>query len=178
MTTSSVPPAIALPTVTERLGLRALTESDAQGVFEILGHKPTTQNVSWGQPTLATATQWLGRRIANQASVGFSMWGVEQQDVAGLVGLCGFFPADDPSVAELGYVVHADHWGRGWGTEAAGAAVSVMVASGRRVVATIRPDNHASLRVAEKIGLIHAGHRDAARGQLLVFQSRPRMPRG
>lgn len=110
--------------------------------------------------------------MADQAAVGLSMWAVEERDAARLVGLCGFFVADDPSEVELGYVVHADYWGRGWATEAAGAAVSAMADTGMGVVATIRPDNHASLRVAAKIRLVHVENRDDARGPLLVFRNR------
>jgi len=135
-----------------------------------LGHEPTTREVSFGQPTLEAATKWLHRRMVNQQSAGFSMWGVDEHEEERLVGLCGFFPTDDPHVAELGYVMHADFWGRGWATEAASAAVFAMTASGRHVVATIRPDNRASQRVATKAGLAEVGEKTDSRGLLTIWR--------
>ena len=162
---------IQLPINTERLRLRSLTTDDAEAVFAILGHEPTIREVSFGQPTLEAAEQWLHRRMVNQQSAGFSMWGAEEHNEDHLVGLCGFFPTDDPQVAELGYIIHADFWGQGWATETASAAVNAMTASGRHVVATIRPDNLASQRVAVKAGLTEVGEKTDPRGSLTIWRT-------
>jgi len=55
---------------------------------------------------------------------------------------------------EIGWTILPDHQGRGLATEAAGAAIADAWARAGvdHVVAYIRPDNPASLRVAEKLG--------------------------
>ncbi|GIG55719.1 N-acetyltransferase [Longispora fulva] len=61
--------------------------------------------------------------------------------------------------AKLGYAIHADHWGRGYATDAA----RTMIAFGfdhlglRRISAAIGPDNDSSIRVAERLGFTFEG---------------------
>jgi RimJ/RimL family protein N-acetyltransferase len=59
------------------------------------------------------------------------------------------------SELELGYALARSHWGKGYATEAAKAALEycLSVAGQPRTVAIIDPLNHASIRVAEKIGM-------------------------
>ncbi|MFV0524271.1 MAG: GNAT family N-acetyltransferase [Acidimicrobiales bacterium] len=45
----------------------------------------------------------------------------------------------DAARLELGYVVHADHWGRGYATVAGTAAVEATQRAGVEVFGTIRP---------------------------------------
>ena len=56
--------------------------------------------------------------------------------------------------AELGYAFSRAYWRNGYATEAAKAALEHCFRTGQqRVVAIIDPENHASIRVAEKIGM-------------------------
>ncbi len=95
----------------------------------------------------------MKRRIAQEREFGVSMWAVERMDTGELVGLCGFFPSDGPEM-ELGYVVHAEHWGKGYATEAVSAALEAARRAGFKVWATIRSTNAASLAVARKVNLV------------------------
>ncbi len=139
-------------------------------MFAVLGDSVTTAKVSWGQPNLDTCREWLGRRIENEAGLGYSFWGVERLDRIGLVvGLCGYFPHDNE--LELGYVIRADYWGHGYATEAARAVLGASRLLGQDVYATIRSTNAASLGVARKIGLVgHGETTEDERGGLLVFR--------
>lgn len=51
-------------------------------------------------------------------------------------------------------MMHPRHWGQGYATEAARAALNHGIATLgiKRIVSLIRPENVASIRVAEKIG--------------------------
>jgi ribosomal-protein-alanine N-acetyltransferase len=62
----------------------------------------------------------------------------------------------NPPNAELGYMFAEQFWGQGFGTEAAQAVVSWAWAQPEvlRVWATCHPDNAASARVLEKLGLL------------------------
>lgn len=79
-----------------------------------------------------------------------------------LAGTGGIHLRDgDPSCAELGYLLHPDHWGKGIATEAAGLLLRFAFDTLRlhRVEALTRPDNLASRRVLEKIGMTREGLR-------------------
>lgn len=160
------------PIHTERLVLRALTAADAEAVFSILGHEPTVADVSFGHATSEYTESYISRRVRDEAVLGYSMWAVQVLGSDTLVGLCGFFATDRPSRIELGYVIHADQWGKGYATEAAGAAVSAARSAGLEVVATIRPANERSLAVAARIGLEHTGTVEDERGEFVVWEQR------
>lgn len=63
---------------------------------------------------------------------------------------------------EIGWHFHPDHWGRGYATEAAEALLSAALASGLpRVLAVAYPENTASRRVCERLGMRPLGPTDA-----------------
>ncbi|MCW3844757.1 GNAT family N-acetyltransferase [Micromonospora yasonensis] len=68
---------------------------------------------------------------------------------------------------EIGYVLAADRWGRGLGTEVAGLLLRLAFEQVglHRVEATTRPDHVASCRVLEKVGMRREG---VSRDHLLV----------
>ncbi len=161
-----------VPLTTKRLRLRALTAADHSQVFGVLGDEETTAWVSWRQPDADSARRWLDRRIEQQRRCGLSMWSVHELATGQMVGLCGFFAHDGRDEIELGYVIKAPLWGRGYATEATQAAVASALRAGRRVYATIRPWNIRSIRVAERSGLSVDERVEDARGELLVYRSR------
>lgn len=69
------------------------------------------------------------------------------------IGLAGV------QAGKLGYVIHADHWGHGYATDAA----RTMITFGfrdlglHRISAAIGPDNAASITVVERLGFQHEG---------------------
>jgi len=158
-----------LPIESIRLRLRPLRDEDLDVVFQILGDDETTAMVSWRQSSINGADAWLSRRIEDQRQHGFSMWAIEVRDRQQVVGLCGFFPRGD--LLELGYVVKATHWRRGIGQEAVQLAVSAAAKARRRVFATIRPFNLASIKCAERAGLLLSGQSEDQRGLLLRYET-------
>lgn len=63
-------------------------------------------------------------------------------------------------VAEIGYSIGRADWGRGLATEAAGAVITEAFASCgdlQRIQAGIHPDNAASIRVAQRLGMTREG---------------------
>jgi RimJ/RimL family protein N-acetyltransferase len=86
---------------------------------------------------------------------GFGRWAVEERETGRFVGHAGLgvhslWPADP----ELGYGVDPELWGRGYATEAAGAALvhGFETLGLERVVSIIHPENTPSIRVAERLG--------------------------
>jgi RimJ/RimL family protein N-acetyltransferase len=76
-----------------------------------------------------------------------------------LCGAVGLHIADSHKRAELGYWIGIPYWGRGFATEAAGAAVAFgfETLGLHRIYAHHFSENTASQRVLEKIGMRHEG---------------------
>jgi len=75
---------------------------------------------------------------------------------ARVIGAVGF--ADCEGQAELGYWIAREHWNRGYGTEAARAALTLARALGHcRIVSSHFVDNAASGRVLAKLGFVPTG---------------------
>src|SRR5207245_3433651 len=74
-----------------------------------------------------------------------------------LIGYCGFFHqhVDETNELEIGYRLHPDYWNQGLATEAATAVRDHAFGELKlpRVISLIHPDNVASRRVAEQIGM-------------------------
>jgi RimJ/RimL family protein N-acetyltransferase len=90
-----------------------------------------------------------------------------------VVGHAGFHgPPDEVGDVEVGYTVVPEHRGRGWGKAALAELLTRADAEPdvRRVVATIAPDNRASLAVVGHFGFVHVGEQmDPVDGLELVY---------
>ena len=71
------------------------------------------------------------------------------------IGGVTLFFQENRTEAELGWVIHRDHWGRGYTTEAARAIAEYAVAKWgvKRIFACCDSENVASYRVMEKLGM-------------------------
>lgn len=73
----------------------------------------------------------------------------------------GTLPLQPSGDTEIGWHFHPDHWGNGYATEAAGAALAYALDSGLdKVVAVTAPANTASQKVCLRIGMTHCGQTD------------------
>lgn len=105
--------------------------------------------------TRADAEAWIAWNRRSYADHGHGLWVVETHG-GDFVGDCGLTVQDvegEPLI-EVGYHVHLALRGQGLATEAAMSVREAARAAGvPYLVAIIRPENHPSRRVAEKIGL-------------------------
>src|SRR5687767_11555298 len=105
------------------------------------------------------SVEMLGRLRAHFDRHGYGMWAVEAPGVAGFVGLTGLavppFDAHFTPCVEIGWRLLPEHWGRGYATEAARAALAFGFETLRlgEVVAFTVPSNGPSRRVMERIGM-------------------------
>ena len=145
---------------TERLLLRRMDRRDLAVIAAMLGD-PAVMRYYPSVLTRADAEQWLGRRIAQYGSHGYSLWLVVERATGEAVGQVGLVPqmVDGVEEAELGWLIASRHWRRGFASEA-GAQVrdhAFTVLGRRRVISLIRPENMASQAVARKLGLEVSG---------------------
>lgn len=85
---------------------------------------------------------------------------IEVLDSAPLVGLCGIAILRGSEQGEIWYLVRRDHWGRGIAQFAAGQLLRIGFCelNLHRMFATCLPENPASSRVLEKVGMRREGY--------------------
>lgn len=151
---------IRLPLETERLLVRPFEpKRDAEPLFELWGDEEAMRFV---RPASASAEEVRERleQILEWNRSGWGLWALDEREGARLAGTVGLFPlAREGPEIELAYHVVPSRWGRGYATEA-GAAL--LEAAWREtdldhVVAIEFPENRASIRVMEKLGMTHEG---------------------
>ncbi|WP_327726387.1 GNAT family N-acetyltransferase [Streptomyces sp. NBC_00487] len=144
------------PPPTPRLAFRRMTRDDLDDMAALLGDPGVMRH--YPRPrTREEALAWIDWNQGLYREEGYGLWLVTLRATGEFVGDCGLTPQEIEGVTELevGYHVRADLQGNGYATEAAAACRDHArdVLQAKRLVALIRPDNHPSQRVAEKIGL-------------------------
>lgn len=144
---------VEFPLVSERLLLRPFERSDAPAAHEVYQDDLVMRWVGTGPVTRPEQTAaMLNGYIEHQRTHGFSFWAVILRDSGQLLGDAGLYSRGDR--VELGYTLGRDHWGRGYGTEAARTCVEAAfeTLSIGQVEAMVRPENGASAAVLGKLG--------------------------
>jgi RimJ/RimL family protein N-acetyltransferase len=142
---------------TERLLLRLMTPDDLDALLRIF----TDPNVmaAFDTPPFDRdqMRRWLQRNLDHQAEHGYGLCALILKGNDELIGDCGLehMLVDGVGQAELGYDLRSDYWQRGLATEAACAVRDYAFSELRlpRLISLIRHGNHASRRVAEKVGM-------------------------
>lgn len=95
-------------------------------------------------------------RLARENGVQY--WVLVERATGESIGCCGLRPRDESrEVFELGFHICADHWGKGYATEAARAVIAhgFDVLGAASLFAGHHPENAASRRTLEKLGFRH-----------------------
>ena len=146
-----------IPTVTtSRLKLRPFYEEDAARLHEILSEEDILRYFpSPGTPTLDQIRKLIANQLRHWEEHGFGWWAVEPIGEDQLIGWNGLQYLPDTDEIEVGYLLSRSYWNRGLATE--GARAGLEFAFGKldlkQVVAIVHPENRASQRVIEKLGM-------------------------
>ncbi len=155
------PPSLALrglPPPTTRLRLRFWREEDLSA-FAALNADPEV--MTWYPKTLDRAeSDALAERIqAGLREHGFGLWAVEAPGLAPFLGYVGLirprWQAPFTPCVEIGWRLAREHWGCGYATEAARAALAFGFArlGLEEIVSFTVPANRRSRAVMERLGM-------------------------
>lgn len=147
------------PTVvlrTERLLLRHMTAADSAFMLGLLNDPCWLRFIGdRGVRTVEAARDYiLAGPVDMVRRLGFGFYVVELKDAGCPVGVCGLAKRTFLDDVDIGYAFLPPHRGQGYAIEAARGTLAHAAQLGlKRVVATVRPDNGASIGLLEKLGL-------------------------
>lgn len=150
---------MSTPKPTARIRFREMAESDLGEISALLGD-PVVMRYYPAPKTREEASRWISWNQDNYATYGFGLWIIET-NAGDFVGDCGLTwqHVNGAPRLEVGYHVRSELHGRGYATEAAGACLEFARTStdADALVAILHPENRASERVAEKLGMTRVG---------------------
>jgi len=143
---------------TNRLVLRRLSLADAADLYRIYSDPETMGFMGKSPDSIEEERDHIQSHIAHHyEKYGVGLWATVLKENNRLIGRCGLMRKQIEGVeeVEIAYLLGREYWGRGLATEAAEAIVKHGCAKYgfKRIVAVIHPQNVASIRVAEKIGM-------------------------
>jgi RimJ/RimL family protein N-acetyltransferase len=152
--------------MTDRLLLREFATTDAEHMFQ-LNQDPEVIRFT-GDPPFADVAEARALIAAYDvyALHGFGRWSVFRKDDSEYLGWCGLGRHSYGEAVDLGFRFHRRHWGQGYATEAARAALQLGFTRYRleRIIGRAMRANAASQRVLAKVGMrlvlefVHDGH--------------------
>lgn len=146
---------------TERLTLRTWRPADREP-FAALNADPVAMEHFPSTMTRAESDAFANRIDARLRERGWGLWAVEVDGVADFVGFVGLndvrFDAPFSPAVEIGWRLLSEHWGHGYATEAARAAMAhgFDELDLAEIVSFTVPANLRSRRVMEKLGMTHS----------------------
>jgi ribosomal-protein-alanine N-acetyltransferase len=143
---------------TNRLVLRRLVLEDAADLYRIYSDPETMKFMGKAPDSVEEERDHIQSHIAHHyEKYGVGLWATVLKENNRLIGRCGLMRKQIEGVeeVEIAYLLGREYWGRELATEAAGAILKHGYAKHgfKRIVAVIHPQNVASIRVAEKIGM-------------------------
>lgn len=136
--------------------MRPMTNDDFAELLAIFGDTEVMRfyPAPFGERQMRDWLDWNQRSYKNH---GYGLWSLLLRATGELIGDCGLVnqEVDGVQEIEIGYHIRRDLWGRGLATEAALACrdYGFDILDRRCLISLIHPQNTASRRVAEKVGM-------------------------
>jgi len=145
----------------KRLVLREIELSDKLDLYTYASDIRVAQCMTWDvHQTLADTDQYLDFIFVQRQRNGVRPWGIEWKETGTLIGTIDFIWWDTKhQVAEVGYALSSDYWGKGIMTEALSAVINFGFREMNlvRIQAKCVVENIGSARVMEKSGMTYEG---------------------
>ena len=152
-----------------------MTDADLDDMCTLLGDAEVMRYYPRAK-SRSEVQRWINWSKDNYATHGFGLWVIEHRTTGDFIGDCGLTwqNVDGQEVLEVGYHVLPERQGQGLATEGASACLrhGFETLDATMVTAIINPDNMASRRVAERIGMtVWKRTRDPSRAPIVVYSS-------
>jgi ribosomal-protein-alanine N-acetyltransferase len=143
---------------TKRLVLRKMAREDLDDLLLIFTDPKVMASFGGGLFDREKMEKWVKHNLDHQDRYGYGIFSVilkENNELVGALGLHHMEVDGSPEV-ELGYDFRSAYWNRGLATEAAIAVreFAFEKLGLPRLISLIRTHNKASMRVAEKMGMV------------------------
>lgn len=146
---------------TDRLIIRMVRKSDAEDLYELCKRPETSRYSAWNpHRSLRETREYISYRLSQFRKKCCYFFVVEEKASGRVIGTCSYGSFDEAyKVAEIGYSILSNKWNMGYATETADALMGYAFKriGVQRVFVRILPDNLASIKVAEKLGLDFEG---------------------
>ena len=141
---------------THRLRLRRFTSDDLNKLCAIHSDPDVMRYMGKGRPESVDQVQaTLNKFLAHWEQYGFGRWAVTDKASDELIGWCGLSHLENTDDVEIGYGIAKSSWGKGLTSESGAAVIKwgFEDLGLDRIVGVAWPDNIASRRVMERLGL-------------------------
>lgn len=144
-----------VPLRTSRLLLRPLAPDDWRDVHAYTADPAIMRYLPEGVMSVEDVQAFIAETQPTAAALAAILPSEER-----LIGHLTFHPWYAPRIYEIGWVLHPRYHGQGYATEAAAALFQYGFATLglHRIIATCQPENVASWRVMEKLGMLREAH--------------------
>lgn len=155
---------------TERLLLRRLEATDADAIFAMRSDADVMRYIREPQKRRETEN-WIRLVSSRWEKDKLGFCAVVEKASGVLTGWCGVWRLAETGEVEIGYAVAKEFWGRGFATEAAAALLEYAFAYIKpdKITAVADPQNIASRRVMEKLGMRFVRTDDFYERQLVQY---------
>ena len=139
---------------TERLFLRPLNETDSDAIYSMRSDEDVMRYIREPQNRDETES-WIRLVSSRWETDKLGFCGVYEKSSGELAGWCGIWRLKETDELEIGYAIAKRFWNRGYATEAAEVFLRYAfenINSGT-ITAVAEPENTASRRVMEKLGM-------------------------
>lgn len=160
---------------TERLLLRGWREDDLDPYTHLCADPEVMRYIGSGR-TLERDEAWrqIALSIGHWQLRGYGLWALERQRDQSFLGRAGLWRPEGWPGLEVGWALGREHWGHGYATEAGAAAMQFAWARLQEpeLISLIQPENQASRRVAERLGMAVEGREILGTDDVLVYRAR------
>ncbi|MBF0199140.1 MAG: GNAT family N-acetyltransferase [Planctomycetes bacterium] len=144
---------------TKRTILRWFQEDDLDDMAKVLGH-PDVMRFSLSGPYSREKTKkFIDGCLSQYEKNGVGLYAVVFQADRRVIGYCGYYfqTIDGKEEVEISYRLHPDYWNQGLATETSKAVQEhgFNKLGFNRMISIIESENIASIKVAEKNGMIN-----------------------
>ena len=143
---------------TDRLILRPLREKDIEEIYAMRSDADVMRFIRQPQ-NRAESVNWVELVSSRWADEQIGFCAILEKPSKKFAGWCGIWRLKETNELEIGYAVAKQLWGKGLATEAALGFLDYAFEKLKpeKIVAVARPENAASRRVMEKLGMNFVG---------------------